>query len=272
MNWTQLISEISGKTNLTVIILSVALLMARTIPIIATSPIFGGELIEAEVKIGISLLLSLVLLPGLLDQSKGIIPSAFPFIGLLLKEVFIGLSLSFVVSIVFEAARVAGGIVDTLSGFNMAQVMVPQLQQQVTIFSNLKLQISITLFLTLDGHHRVIEALADSFVAIPLDKYPAFSHGAWPFFELILRVFGDLLKIGLAIGAPAYLATFITDMSFGFVNRVAPQVQVYFMSMGLKPMVAIAMVMISLNLVGVRLVHEFRGMFRVLSEAVRLLS
>src|SRR5207244_3088041 len=107
------------------------------------------------------------------------------FIGVLTKELFIGFTLSFIVSIVFDAAHTAGQLMDNMAGTNMAQIMVPSIQQQVSLYASLQLQLFITLFLTLNGHHMVIGALAESVRVIPLETFPRFEHGMWPFFDLV---------------------------------------------------------------------------------------
>ena len=102
------------------------------------------------------------------------------FVALMLKELFLGLTLSFVVGIVFDAAQIAGNLIDTMSGTNQAQLMVPQIQQQVSLFSNLQLQLVTVVFLSLGGHHIVIQAFGDSLEMIPLDRYPTFARaGTW---------------------------------------------------------------------------------------------
>jgi flagellar biosynthetic protein FliR len=259
-------------TNITLIILTTALLVARILPVIIFSPFLGGEVIPSEIKIGIGVTLAILLFPAVADRVHLIPMHPVGFVLVLIKEVFIGLCLSFVVSMVFEATQIAGTVIDTLSGANMAQVMVPQIQQQVTLFSSLQIQLAVVLFLTLNGHHRVIQAFADSLVALPLDALPAFSHGAWPFFDLILRVFGDLLRIGLALAAPAFFSTFLTDLSLGMVNKVAPQIQVYFIAMSIKPMVAVLMVFAVINLVIARMGNEFGRMLNVVQQLVHLLT
>lgn len=269
----QVFQELGVRTNMTLVILTVALLMARVLPIVILSPVFGGEIIPTEIKIGIGVTLSLVLFPAVSERITEIPFQALPFVLLMLKELFLGIALAFVVNTVFEAAQMAGGLVDFLSGMNMAQVYVPQRQQNVTIFSDLKFQLAIVLFLTLNGHHIVIETLADSLLTLPLDKYPSFAaEGRWAFFELMIRLFGDLLRIALLLSAPAFLATFLTDLALGFINRVAPQVQVFFMSMSIKPLVAAIMVMVTLHVLVDRLHVEFGAMLRTLKDAIRLLA
>jgi flagellar biosynthetic protein FliR len=181
-------------------------------------------------------------------------------------------ALACIVNVVFEAARVAGNLVDTMSGSNNAQLYVPQLGTQVSIFASLKVQLAVVLFLTLNGHHLVIEALAESFAIVPLDRFPRFSLGEWAFFELMIRSFADLLKISLALAAPAMLAAFLTDMALGAVNRVAPQVQVFFISMAIKPLVGVVIVFMSLGLIMARMQTEFAAMLATLRHAIRLLG
>jgi flagellar biosynthetic protein FliR len=133
-------------------------------------------------------------------------------------------------------------------------------------------QLAVVLFLTLNGHHVVIESLGDSLVAIPLDRFPQFSGGVWPFFDLMIRVFADLLAISLALAAPLMLATFLTDLALGAINRVAPQIQVFFISMAIKPLVSVLIASLSLYLLMQRFQREFISMLAALKHALRILA
>lgn len=272
MGLEQVFAELGLRVNVSIVILTVALLMARVLPIITLSPFLGGDLLPTEVKIGLGLALCLLLFPAVSDQMPRIPTGALAYISLLAKELFIGFTLSFVTDMVFQAAQVAGHVADTMSGASNAQIMVPQSGHQVTLFSSLKMQLAVVLFLTLNGHHLVIAALADSLQMIPLDKFPAFHAGLWPFFELMIRVFAELLKVSLALAGPAFLASFLTDLTLGMINRVAPQVQVYFISMQIKPMVVTLMILVSIHLIITRLQVEFRHMFYLLERTLQLLS
>lgn len=268
----QLRQELGLQTDFTQILLAFALLMARVLPVVILTPFLGGETVPNEVRIGLGLMLGLVLFPAITAQVSHVPVSALLFIALMLKELFIGLTLAFTVGMVFDAATMAGGLVDTFSGSNMAQVMVPQIQQQVSIFSNLQLQLTTVVFLTLGGHHVIIQTFGDSLGMIPLDQYPRFSHGFWPFFEMILRLFGDLVRFALMLSVPVMLATFLTDLALGMINRVAPQVQVYFVSWQIKPAVSVLIMFVAINLVLERLVDRFGTMFGWLGAVLRLLS
>jgi flagellar biosynthesis protein FliR len=272
MNASEAIARMAEQANLPLVIFAVGLMMCRIMPVIVFSPFLGGEVTPMEVKMGVGITLSIVMFP-LVAQRIGAIPSTpLPYIALLLKEIFIGVSLAFIINAVFDAARVAGNLADTMMGSNNAQLYVPQLGQQVTLYSNLKTQLSVVLFLTLNGHHVVIEALSDSFIAVPLDGFPRFSAGLWPFFEVAARVFGDLLKIALVLSAPMVLATFLTDLGMGAINRVATNLQVFFIAMAIKPMVAAIICATAIHMIIGRFQDEFASMLAILKHAIKLLS
>lgn len=272
MNVTEVLTRMTEQANLSLLIFTLGLLLCRIMPVLVLSPFLGGESVPTEIKMGIGFTLSVVLMPAVSSRMGAIPISALPYIGLMLKEIFIGVTLATIVNMVFEAARVAGTIADTMSGSNNAQLFVPQLGTQVSLFTNLKVQLAIVLFLTLNGHHLVIEAIAESLNVVPLDRFPRFSAGQWPFYEMIIRSFADLLKIALALSAPTLLAGFLTDMALGAVNRLAPQVQVFFISQNIKPLVTVIIVMLSLGLIMGRMQKEFGVMLGVLRHAVRLLG
>jgi flagellar biosynthetic protein FliR len=276
MDYTQAFDELRTQlgiqTDFTHVMLAFALLMARVVPVVILTPFLGGESIPSEVRLGLGLMLGLVLYPVIVGQVNHIPVTAIAFIALMAKELFIGLTISFVVGIVFDAAQSAGSLVDLMSGTNQAQLMVPMTQQNTTLFSALNLQLTTVLFLTMNGHHLVIQALAESLSVVALDKYPHFSAGFWPFFDTILRVFGDMIHIAVALASPVLLATFMADLALGMINRVAPQVQVFFVSMQIKPAVTVLIMLTATHLILGRTVTEYGVMLRWLSQVVHLLK
>ena len=272
MNAQQILIELTQKANFTLVILTMALLLARILPLVVVSPFLGGELVPSQVKIGLALTVAIVLFPAVSGSVHKVPLTALPYVTLLFKEIFVGLCLAFIVNMVFEAATIAGTFIDTVSGAQMAQVMVPQVKQNATLFSNLNFQVAVVLFLTLGGHHIVIAALADSFKAIPIDAYPGFGHGMWPFFDLILHSFAQMFVLAMALAGPAVIASFLTDIALGFMNRVAPQIQVYFLAMQTKPIIVATMMLIAIHLVLGRIQHDFTGMLDMLDQAIKLLT
>src|SRR4051812_22931077 len=267
----QIFHQMGVKTSISLTIFGIALIACRVLPLCFMSPFLGGDQIDPQVKIGVGVMLSIVLFPAMEPRLGSLPVRALPFIILICKEVFIGMSLAFIVSFIFEAARIAGNLVDVMSGAQMAQVMAPMIQQQATLYSTYKMMIATALFLTLDGHHVVIETLGDSIIALPIDKMPAFSHGMFAFWSIIPRDFGDMLRTGLILAGPGMIATFTTDLAMGMINRVATQLQVFFVAMAIKPMMAASMTFLVIYMILDRMKLEFGHMLTMLKEAVKLL-
>jgi len=276
MNLTEVIQQAKEamglKYEFTLVLMGFALLLARLLPTFILTPMIGGDTTPTEVKLGLGVLIGLVCFPIIEPSLRNIPTGPITFMGILMKELFIGFTISFIVSIVFDAAQVAGQLMDNMSGTNQAQIMVPSIQQQVSLYASLKLQLFITLFLTLNGHHIVIGALAESFQTIPLEAYPRFSHGFWPFFDVVIRVFADMMRISMALAAPVLLATFLTDLALGMINRVAPQVQVFFVAMQIKPAVSVLIVFVSIHLIMARVTKEYGVMFEWVRKAILLMG
>ncbi len=267
----QVFAQFGFHTSISMVIFTAALVAARVVPVIVFSPFLGGEVVPPDVKIGVGVLLSIVLFPAVSERVSYVPHTPLPYILTFAKEVFIGISLAFVVSMVFDAARVAGNMIDTMGGAQMAQVMVPMFQQQATIYASLKLMLAVTLFLTINGHHWVIQTLGDSLVLLPVDQFPSFTHGMWGFFETVMRNFADVMKVGIALAAPGMIAAFVTDVAMGMINRVAPQVQVFFMAMSIKPLAAALVMVVAIYAVLSRIQVEFELMIKHLQDAARLL-
>lgn len=259
----QLFQELGIRASFSNALLVFALVMGRIMPLVVFTPFIGGAVVPSQVKLGVGLTLSALVYPFV--AKTAIPPSALAFVLLLLKEVFVGYVVAYAASFAFEAARSAGTFVDTVSGANQATVFVPQLQQQASLFADLKFQLSILLFVALDGHHVVIRALVESFGPVPLNAWPGFSRGLWPLFERVLRVSGDLLIVAVALAAPASIAAFIADIALGLVNRVAPQIQVFFISMAVKPLLVTVITLAALAV----LFDRMSGLFRAMLESVR---
>src|SRR4030095_8398862 len=81
------------------------------------------------------------------------------FAALLVKEGFVGFTLGFVASLVFEAIQVAGRGIEFQRGATMAELFAPQLQTRVSELGQFKLQFAIVLFLVIGAHRVFIEAL-----------------------------------------------------------------------------------------------------------------
>ena len=234
----QLFSALQEQVNFTRAIVVAALVLARLLTIVQLTPFLGGKNAPPQVKMGIGISLAVLIYPIVLGRIDGPLPlDAVSFIFMMLKEVFVGLVIGFIGAELFYAVEMAGKFMNLLNGTSMVQVMVPQLQSRSSAFGDLQYQLLLVIFLGFNGHHIFLNAMFDSYISIPINTWPAMSAGFWPLVDMLMRISGDLFLIAAAVAAPVGIACLITDFAFGLLNRVAPQINAYFMSMPAKAMV-----------------------------------
>lgn len=246
---------------------------ARFISFIVIVPFFGGQVVPSQVKVATATALVIITYPSLLAElptdGSPLGFGALGFVGLLAKEVFVGFTLGFVASLVFEAVAVAGRIADFQRGSTMAELFSPQLQERVSELGQFQLQLAIVIFLTTGAHRFFISALVRSFEFIPATRFPQIEAGWTPAAEFMTVVTGSVLSIGVQLAVPVVVTLLLTDLFFGLINRVAPQINVFFLSMPVKMWVGIFVVLIALPYMVARFVDYFDMSYEAFEFVIR---
>lgn len=253
----------------------VGLSFARLVSFFSIVPFFGGAAVPARVKVATAMSLVIILYPSLaatVPENQTLSFGPLGFIALLTKEVLVGFTLGFIASMVFEAVQVAGRIIDFQRGSTMAELYAPQLQSRVSELGQFQLQLAIILFIAVGAHRLFITSLLESFQFIPALEFPKFAPGWSPAAELIVKLTAAVLSIGLQLAAPALIALLLTDLFFGIINRVAPQINVFFLSMPVKMLVGIIVVLIALPILAQRMTVYFGDTFRAFEYTIRMLG
>lgn len=232
-----LLQALNEQIDATKAIVAFALIMARVMAIVVLVPYLGGKNAPPEVKMGIGITLTMILWPTVLANVTGDLPlSPLAFVVMMLKETFIGLAIGFVAAEIFYTVELSGQLIDMLRGANQIQTMVPQITERSSAFGNLQYQMLIALFLSVDLHHVFINALFESYVAVPINEFPRMAAGFWPFVDLMMRITADVLLIAVTLAMPVGIVCLIVETAFGLLNRVAPQINAYFMAFPAKVM------------------------------------
>jgi flagellar biosynthetic protein FliR len=269
-----LLQRLGIELNYTQEFLIIALILGRTMPMIILTPFMGGQILPPELKMGMGAMLTILVWPlarGAITVDMPLSP--IPFLLLMLKEVFIGFTIGFINSHIFWAMEMAGRIIDTVRGASMAEVMVPHTGQRATPFGQLYYQFMLVVFVGIGGHHIFIEAYFYSFTSLPIHEHLAFgSVGLDPFFDMMGRMTAEILFIGVILSAPIVAATLISDIVFGILNRVAPQLNAYFMSMPVKAMGGVIMALLIMEPFVERLYYYSEWALRAVGDTIELLG
>lgn len=218
------------------------LVVIRISGIIAATPIFGARNVPVVMKVGLVLLTSFFMLPVATVRTDVYAMGLAELALLIANELLIGLAMGFIISLAFMFVQIAGQMMDVPMGFSMVNVLDPLLGQQVPILGQFQYAISVIVFLSINGHHLILKALADSFSLIPL--------GGWSYWpgltEIISKAFVLAFSLGLQIALPVVAVLLIVDIALGLIARTVPQMNVFILGFPLKIIVGLAFVMLLL--------------------------
>jgi type III secretion protein T len=242
------------------------LTLGRILPIIAQAPFLGARILPHPVKVTFAISLFVIFLPQLLITTATPIQFNMLMIFLLAKEIFIGVAIGFLVSIPFVVIQNVGMIIDHQRGGASLMVNDPTIQNQSSPIGTLYNMMLIYLFFVMDGPFHFIEAIRKSFELIPLDRFLAreFFSSSSPFWKVELEVFNRMMILSIQLAAPALLVILMTDVFLGIANRLAPQVQITFLGMPLKSLLALFVMTIGLRVFLEQVVYETYSWLQVI--------
>ena len=158
-------------------------------------------------------------------------------------ELLIGLLLSMGVRIAFAGLHLGGQLVSYHLGFSMAQAVDPQTQNRSTLMAGYLTMVGYVMLLASNQHHVIFRALADSYTAFPIGA--SITTNQW--FGGLIEASKQVFVIGWKIALPVFVATFILEVTVGFIARMQPQINTMVVTAPLKILVGLVILGASLT-------------------------
>ncbi|MEM9419478.1 MAG: flagellar biosynthetic protein FliR, partial [Planctomycetota bacterium] len=170
------------------------------------------------------------------------------YILLLVKEAAIGLCLAFVITLMFDTLDAFGGMVDLARGATLGNVFNPLTQAQSPVSSVFFVQLGVVLFLTVGGLQAVLDGLGHSFTAAPLYAVapPELFGPTSGTVGTTIGLVSQLMVVALRLAAPVIVVLLLIDVVLGLINKVAPQIQVFFIGLSIKATVGVAVLLVGM--------------------------
>ena len=158
------------------------------------------------------------------------------------KEALIGFLIGFFAAIPFWIAENVGNFIDNQRGATMGEVYSPLNGSQVSTTGIFFSQIVSTLFFVGGAVFIFLGALYKSYLLWPVfGDWGALTPGAG---GVALGALDGMLRTTVVISAPVIILMFLATLGLGLVNRTAPQLNVFFLSMPVKSALGVAMLII----------------------------
>lgn len=233
-----------GHEDFTPFLSLMFLFMGRIFPIIALVPFFGGKVLPRPVKVTFGISLFAIFLPQLIFVTKTPLDFNLTLVMYLAKEVFVGLLIGFFLSIPFIIVQNSGILIDHQRGGASLMVNDPTMQNQSSPLGTLFNLVLIYLFFLMEGPDQVLNIISESYVILPPDQMMTASifDEKSQVFSKIVGIVGNVMIVSTQLAAPALIMILMTDFFLGIANRLAPQVQITFLGMPLKSLLALVVV------------------------------
>lgn len=242
------------------------MILIRMTGLFLITPIFSRNNIPNVLKIGFSFFCSVILVNILDIEHLDLVP--YELIIFSIKELLVGLMLGFISYLFFTSLYLAGQIIDMQMGFGMVNVIDPQNNIQVPVMGTYYYIISILIFLTLDGHHFLIDALVQSYKYIPIGQFKF----ANDIISQLIRILSKTFVIGIRISAPVLASIFLADVLLGILAKTMPQMNVFIVGMPFKILVGIIIIIITLPLFIAILQNIFTNMHEEIFNFLKVIQ
>jgi flagellar biosynthetic protein FliR len=238
--------------------------LARVLSFIAAAPLWSVAGIPRRTRLILGIGITIAITPGLPEMPQ-VQPGTLSGLWLLLQQMLIGVGMGFSAKIVFSALDMAGEFIGTQMGLGFATFYDPLNSSQTPVMTEFMTQISLLMFLSLNGHLLYIATLAQSFTAIPVSAVPL-GAGSW----LNLAELGSkIFSAGLLLALPIMVALMITNLALAVLTRAAPQLNIFALGFPLTLTGGFVGLAVSLNYLAVPLQTLFEfGLSALLGFAV----
>lgn len=238
------------------------LIFCRITSFFVVVPVFSSPSVPPTFKIGISFFVSMVVFSA--SATHPVVPQDLTIILLMIREVLIGLMLGFIGYLMFMTIQTAGSFIDIQIGFGIANVIDPMTGASAPLLGNFKYMVALVLFLIMNGHHYLLDAIIYSYRWLPLDNDVFVKMMDGSLSEFLIRTFAQSFMLAFQMSAPMVTALFLTDVGLAFLARTAPQYNVFVIGVPLKIIVGLGLLILLMPSLGVL----FQNLFNIMFESM----
>lgn len=194
----------------------------RILAVFSSAPIFSARSVPMRSRVALAMLVA-ICAQAALPQQPVIGLADAKAMGVVLQQVVIGVAIGLAVRIVFASVELAGEIIGLQMGLNYAGFFDPTTNQSTSAVGRFYGNSTMLLFVILNGHLMVLQAVVASFDTFPLGT-DAFEVVA----RMRLHELGSVVfRYGLWIALPMVGMLLFVNVLLGVISRVAPQMNAF---------------------------------------------
>jgi flagellar biosynthetic protein FliR len=206
--------------------IALALVFSRIIAFFSTFPLISSTVIPHNVKVLLVVSFAFFTMLNFDIQVKVNQVELITFLILIVKEFFVGLSLGLIVNILISAFSYAGEIVGFLMGLTVMNMYNPAFGQ-TSVLSGFFVFLFYLLFFVSGSYQILIGSLFKSFEILPLTE-ASINQGIFPY---LIEKSGDIFLLSFQMAFPFILVLLVFNVVLALINRLIPQINVFFIGL-----------------------------------------
>lgn len=219
------------------------ILFARVGAVLMLLPAFSEDSVPRQIRLLIALGMSLGMYGLLSPRIAPLVQSDSAIPLLIVSEMLVGIALGMIVRILFSAAAMAGAIINMQIGLASALVSDPSMGGQSPLLARLISLTAVIMCMALGVHHLWIASIVNSYGLFPVGGLPM----AGDFAMLSVRVLSHATSLAVSLAAPLIVYGALFNLGLGLVARVAPAIQVFFITQPLNIMLGLALLALTVG-------------------------
>jgi flagellar biosynthetic protein FliR len=221
-------------------------------------PGFSSGRVPPQIRLLLSAALSMAILPLLWDTIyPEVSKSGATYIGLIFSETVIGLMYGMMARLYTLGLQFAGTVISMLIGFNAPGGMDIIEESNETSLTSMISFCGLMMLFILDFHHYVLQALVDSYSVVPFGGHIDARTSLVSVTDTLESTFFIMLRLA----SPFVLYGLMFQISIGFINKLAPQIPIYFISTPYLLMGGLFMLYLSIAAMISQFADAFLGVF-----------
>ncbi|MDR0715439.1 MAG: type III secretion system export apparatus subunit SctT [Puniceicoccales bacterium] len=252
--------------EITNVLLLLVISAVRLAAVLSVVPFFSKQFVVGTGRNVVIFAMVLPLLPLLIAQLPNHSLDFLTVLGVLIKEVIIGVTLGFATGFIFYVSEGVGFVVDVQRGSSMATIFDPMAGSQTSLMGSILLQIMSAMFFSMGGFLFLMSIIYKTYTA-----WPVFLSCPIPdasFAHFFVNMLDQIMEVMLCLAAPILIVLFLAEFGLGMVNRFAPQLNVFFLAMPIKSWLSMAFLLMYMGIIG----HFFAKYFMYNSKVLEFLN
>lgn len=234
------------------------LVFTRFAGFFSSAPLFSEQRINVRLRLLLTLLLTLIIAPAVSDHLPKNMPSqSFVFDLMLMGELLLGVFAGFVGRVLIAALDVAGSLIGFQMGLANAFTNSPASAQQTGLSTAYISIMAVLLIVVTDFHHTMIMMIVESYALFQPGNFGSFTTLTGDMANTFTRFMSASFLLGLQVGAPVTILGMIMMSAAGIVNRLMPQIQVFFILQPLQLLLGFIVLTLSLTIVLSYYIQDF---------------